>query len=234
MTTINIYCDESCHLEKDGHPSMVVGAAWAKSEVRRPLSRKIIELKKKHGLKPTFDMKWVTVSPSKASFFLEIVDLFFSTNGAGFRCLVAHKDSLDHVSHHQTHDEWYYKMMYRLITPLLDRSFRYRIFLDIKDTQSISKVRKLHQILNSTNLDFESSIVEGVEQVRSHEIQLLQLGDLLIGAVMYANSGRTTSRAKLAVVERIRQKTGLSLTKSTLVSEKKFNVFHWNGTQRHG
>jgi len=26
--TYNIYCDESCHLEHDGIPTMVIGAVW--------------------------------------------------------------------------------------------------------------------------------------------------------------------------------------------------------------
>ncbi len=229
MATINIYCDESCHLEHDGHPYMVIGAAWGLSTATKAAARKVIELKKLYGLKPTFDMKWQTVSPAKLRFFLDVVDYFFATSGLGFRCLVADKTVLDHVSRKQTHDEWYYKMMFRLLTPLLDRNCRYRIYLDIKDTQSIAKVRKLHQIINNSMLDFDSSIVERIQQVRSHEIQLLQLGDLLIGAVMYANRGLTTSAAKLAVIERIREKTGLSLTKSTLPTEKKFNVFLWNG-----
>ena len=27
-TLYNIYCDESCHLEQDGQPVMVLGAVW--------------------------------------------------------------------------------------------------------------------------------------------------------------------------------------------------------------
>ena len=27
-SVFNVYCDESCHLEHDGIPTMVIGAAW--------------------------------------------------------------------------------------------------------------------------------------------------------------------------------------------------------------
>ena len=29
---INIYCDESCHLEQDGQSLMVLGAAWCPTD----------------------------------------------------------------------------------------------------------------------------------------------------------------------------------------------------------
>jgi hypothetical protein len=75
--------------------------------------------------------------------------------------------------------------------------------------------------------DFDCNIVRRVQQVRSHEVQLLQLGDLLLGAVCYANRQLTSSEAKLAVIQRIRERSRFRLTRSTLPSEKKFNIFVW-------
>lgn len=56
---------------------------------------------------------------------------------------------------------------------------------------------------------------------------LLQLTDLLIGAVNYANRADTASPAKLSLVNRIRERSGVSLTQTTLLSELKMNIFKW-------
>lgn len=209
---------------------MVLGASWASRQAAAMAAQRIIELKKRHGLKPTFDLKWVTVSPSKLEFYLDAVNYFFDNSDLMFRCvLIPDKKILDHKAHAQTHDDWYYKMMFLMLRQILNRQNKYRIYLDIKDTRSNAKVMKLHEVIRHEMKDFDgsSSIVEQVQQVRSHEVQLLQLADLLIGAVAYANRGLKTSNAKLAVIELIRERASLSLTKSTLPSEKKFNVFSW-------
>jgi hypothetical protein len=229
MPTINIYCDESCHLENDQKKVMVLGAAWGEIDKCKEASRALIDLKKRHGLKATYDMKWVTVSPSKLDFFLEVIDYFFDSSQLMFRAIIVpDKGILDHKNHNQTHDDWYYKMFFVLLKNILNRKNQYRIYLDIKDTRSNAKVVKLGQIIQTSMLDFDSSIVERLQQIRSHESQLIQFADLFIGAVGYANRGLTTSRAKLAIVQRVREKTGLTLTKTTLPSERKFNLFSWN------
>ena len=63
--------------------------------------------------------------------------------------------------------------------------------------------------------------------MRSHEVQILQMADLLIGAVSYANRHVSTSSAKQALVERMRKRSGYELTRSTLILEKKVNLFRW-------
>ena len=65
MNQINIYCDESCHLENDQQSSMFLGGVWcAKEDVKESLKR-IKEYKVKHGLKGNFEIKWTKVSPKR-------------------------------------------------------------------------------------------------------------------------------------------------------------------------
>ena len=55
---------------------------------------------------------------------------------------VASKEGLRHDDFDQSHDSWYYKMYYLLLRRLLaERENEYRVFLDIKDTNSAEKVR---------------------------------------------------------------------------------------------
>jgi hypothetical protein len=229
MSNINVYCDESSHLEHDHKKVMGLCASWAEMDAGKVAARRLIDLKKRHGLKPTFDMKWVAVSPAKIEFYRDVVNYFFDNDNLNFRCLIVpDKEILDHKAHSQTHDDWYYKMLFYLLKQILSRKHRYRIYLDIKDTRSNAKVVKLQEVIRNSMLDFDSSIVEHVQQVRSHEVQLLQLGDLLLGAVCYANRELNTSAAKLALVQLIRERTNYRLTRSTLPSERKFNIFRWN------
>ena len=66
-----------------------------------------------------------------------------------------------------------------------------------------------------------------IQQVRSHEVELVELSDFLVGAVCYANRGLTGSQAKLAVIAKIREKSGYNLLQSTLYKEDKVNIYIW-------
>jgi len=118
-------------------------------------------------------------------------------------------------------------MYFILLSVLLDPAAEYRIYLDIKDTRSAQKVRKLGEVLANNIRDFERAVVADVQNVRSEEVQQLQLVDLLIGAVSYANRGLSGSPAKVALVEHMRRHSGYSLTKTTWLKEKKVNLLRW-------
>jgi hypothetical protein len=160
--------------------------------------------------------------------FLDLVDYFFDDDDLFFRgLLVAEKGLLRHKDFHQTHDDWYYKMYFLLLSFILSPKERYRIYLDIKDTRGGEKVRLLQDVLSNSKYDFSRRIVERIQIVRSHEVELFQLADLLIGAIAYLNRDLTTSKTKLAIVNRIRERSHYSLTRNTLMRERKLNLFRW-------
>ncbi len=226
----NIYCDESCHLENDRLPIMVLGAVWCPLEKTREIAVRIREIKVQHGLPPNFEIKWVKVSPAKLDFYLAVMDYFFDDDDLHFRGLIADKTKLDHKEYHQTHDDWYYKMYFDMLKVILFPNSRYRIYIDIKDTQSKSKVenlQKLHEVLSNNMYDFRREVIERVQAVHSHEVEQLQLADLLIGTVAYANRNLQTSQAKLELVKRMRERSRYRLTNKTLYWEDKVNLFLW-------
>ena len=226
--TYNIYCDESCHLENDRQKAMVLGALWCPAAVARTCNEAIRAIKARHGLSPQFEVKWKKVSPAKLAFYRELLDFFFDNAELHFRALIVpDKGRLQHQAFKQTHDDWYYKMYFDLLKVILEQHSVYRIFLDIKDTRSSRKVAKLHEVLTNNMYDFDRGIVRIVQTVHSHEIELLQLCDLLIGAVSYVNRGLEESPAKRALVEHMRQRSGLRLTLTTLLREDKVNLFRW-------
>lgn len=236
MTQVfNVYCDESCHLENDRQKAMVLGAVWCPLEKARKIAVRIREIKVKHGLPPGFEIKWVKVSPAKVQFYLDIMDYFFDDDDLHFRALIVpDKSLLRHEDFGQTHDDWYYKMYFDLLKVILHPHAQYRIYLDYKDTQGAAKVARLHQVLCNNMYDFSREIIERIQLVRSHEVEMLQVADLLTGTVSYVNRELDTSRAKQLLVERMRQRSGYMLTQTTLLRENKINLFRWHASGVRG
>ena len=170
--------------------------------------------------------------PSKLQLYRDLVDYFFDDDHLHFRALHPFPDKsvLDHAAREQTHDEWYYKMYFDMLKVIVAPTHRYRIYLDIKDSRGGRKVRKLHEVLANSQYDFAREIIQRIQVIRSHESELLQLADLLIGAIAYANRDLSASTAKVALVERIRRRSGKQLTRTTLLREDKVNLFRWRHT----
>lgn len=224
----NVYCDESCHLEHDGHAAMVLGAVWCPLDKSREVSARISDIKNKHRLAPEFEIKWNKVSPAKLEFYSDLIDYFFDNGDLHFRGYIANKRNLDHSRFNQDHDTWYYKMYFHTLAHILRPHARYRFYFDRKDTHSGAKLKKLHEVLCNNAYDFRKEIIERVQAVHSHEVAQIQLADLLIGCLGFANrTSDHASSAKNALVERVAKRSGHDLTRSTLPREEKFNVFHW-------
>lgn len=229
---LNVYCDESCHLETDRSDVMVLGAVWCPMDAARQIARDIRGLKSRHGLTPALEVKWNKVSPAKASFYLALVDYFLESDSLSFRAVVIpDKSKLRHTTFGQAHDDWYYKMYFNLLKVILEPEAAYRVYLDIKDTHSARKARHLREVLCNSIYDFDRNIVHTIQPVHSHEVEQIQLADLLTGAVCYANRGLRSSSAKTAIVQHLRERTGYTLTRSTLLKEMKLNVFIWKARE---
>lgn len=228
----NIYCDESCHLENDHQKAMVIGGVWCPLDKRKEIAVRIREIKQKHGLNPDFEVKWTKVSPAKKQLYLDLVDYFFDDDDLHFRGLVVpDKSILQHKTHNQSHDEWYYKMYFNMLKVILNPSAKYHIYLDIKDTRGGRKVEKLHDVICNSLYDFSRQVVERVQILESKHVEQLQLADLLIGALSYLHRGLTGNSAKVALISRIKERSHYSLMLNTLYQEQKVNIFVWRGKE---
>jgi hypothetical protein len=222
---------------------MVLGAVYCPATKKDEIFLRIDELKRKYNLIPKhnkhpkenrtyYEIKWNKVSKSKIAFYRDVIDYFFDDDDLSFRVLVVpDKSLLDYEKYGHTHDTFYYKMYFSMLKAILQPEFAHNIYIDIKDTRSREKVHKLENVLRNDKYDYNKEIIKKVQQVRSHEVELVQLADLLIGAVSYVNRGLNTSDAKNELIERIRQRSRYSLLKSTLIKEKKFNIFKWESSK---
>lgn len=206
---------------------MTLGAISCPPGVTRAWSLAVKSLKRSHGLDPSGELKWNKVSPSKSAFYLALVDLFFQTEGMSFRGLVVpNKATLRHAAFAQTHDGWYYKMYYLLLRPRLRASACTRVLIDTKDTCGSAKIREL-QLYLQRNLREERERLAGIQLVGSKHVPCLQMADLFAGALAYSHRGLKTNAAKLAIVDRLKQRTGLTLQWSTAPGRTKFDIFVW-------
>lgn len=229
----NIYCDESCHLQNDNSNVMVLGAIWCLKEKKREIFKRIRNIKEEHGLSATFEVKWNKVSPAKVDFYKHLIDYFFDDDDLHFRALVVpDKSILNHDQFNQTHDDFYYKMYFDLLKVILSPTNGYNIFIDIKDTKSQQKVEKLKEVLRNSHYDYNHHIVRNIQQIKSNEVELLPLADLLIGAVSYLHRGLKESEAKMDLIKQIQKRSGYSLLHSTLYREEKSNIFIWKPKAR--
>ena len=228
----NIYCDESCHLEHDNQKYMVLGSIICEKSNRKIIRNEISNIKERNDINDSIEIKWNKVSPSKISYYKELVDYFFNSNMMRFRGIIIDKAQINHERFHQTHDDWYYKMYYELLKNLVEPKEDNYIYLDIKDTKSARKVEILKDYLNLRMKEFEYEPIKHIQSINSQESLIIQLADLFIGAIGYKNrkqyEDNGASQAKKELMDYIAEKSGYSLIKSTLLSEKKFNLFHIN------
>lgn len=207
---------------------MVLGAVWCPVSERQKISTRLREIKHKNGFRADFETKWTKVGMSKIAFYMDLIDYFFDNDDLHFRGLVIpDKSLLNHHTHRQDHDEWYYKMYFVMLKTIFDPGSQYRVFIDIKDTLGHDKVRKLHDVLCNNAYDYSRKTIAHIQRINSHEAEQLQLADLLIGALSYLHRNLTDSKAKLLLIERIRERSNYTLTRNTLLRESKFNLMIW-------
>lgn len=228
------YCDESCHLENDGINFMILGSIKLPREKKEIIYKEIKDIKIKHGLSPKMEIKWTKVSLSKVEFYEDIIDYFFNNDDLKFRAVIASKENL--VFGNEENDDyasWYYKMYYQLLNNFIDVYKKNRMFLDVKDSRGGKRIRTLRNILIRKNKN--KKFIGDINQVHSNTSEVLQLTDLLIGALGYYKRGLTTNEGKTKIIGKILEHTikrNIDISGTTRLGEKKFNIFYWEGELR--
>lgn len=236
MTVYNIYCDESCHLEHDGINVMIIGAVWCPQSKLKEINQRIRDIKIRNDISPRVEMKWTKISPAKVELYNDLISYFFDDNDLHFRAVVIpDKNRLQHNRFDQDHDTWYYKMYFDMLKVILSPNDKYEIYIDIKDTNSHKRAQKLREVCCNSMYDFSERIIRRLQPIRSEEVQVMQLVDVLIGAVGYQNrvfpSNFAKSSAKQEIIELIMKRSGYSLNKTTLLREEKCNLLIWDAQE---
>ncbi|WBL25131.1 DUF3800 domain-containing protein [Zunongwangia sp. HGR-M22] len=217
MGTYNIYCDESTHIENDGHPYMILSYVSAPYHLLKMYNKSIREMKLNHFYKG--EMKWSSLSKSQYPLYNEIIDFFFS-NDLNFRAIIVDKAELKHSKFHQDHNTFYDKMYYQLLNKKLEPDCNYNIYIDIKDSYSYLKARNLKNYLER-----DYSNIRNLQVIRSYESELMQITDVLMGAINYKLRNLNQVTAKNNIIKKIEKLLGKPLNEKTPPYERKFNLF---------
>ena len=220
----NIYCDESCHLPNDNIRYMVLGGIKCLKSSRKQISKDIENIKKKYNISKYNEIKWQSISKNKLNFYLDLVDYFFSNDDLSFRAIIVDKNKVK-LNQDQKFIDFYFKMYFYVLSWLITPKTKNNIYLDKLDSKSSYRVKQLHKVLCNSKYDFDLKNVQKVQNVSSYECNILQLTDLFIGAISYKNRNLNNSQAKLSVINKIIEKSGYDLKKSTILGERKFNIF---------
>lgn len=217
--TFNFYCDESTHLENDHQPYMIIGYVSTPYNLLKMHNQSLRELKSKHFLKG--ELKWSALSKSQYPFYNDLIDYFFSNSSLEFRAIIIDKKQINHAAFNQSHDDFYDKMYYQLLNKKIHPAYQYNIYMDIKDTYSYQKAKNLKRYLER---DYYN--VRNLQVIKSYESELMQLADVLIGALNYKLRGLDSVTSKNNIIEKIEKHCGRSLSQSTFKDENKFNLFY--------
>ncbi len=215
--TFNMYCDESTHLENDGMPYMIIGyvsSAWNQVKIH---TQHIMMLREEHRYKG--EIKWSKLSESNYPFYADLIDYFFATD-LNFRAVIVNKSQIDNSRENFTYNDFYFRMYYQLLHHKIDMENTYNIYLDVKDTCSYKKINTLKKILN-----YNYGNIRNLQFIRSHESVLLQLADVLMGALNYHLRDKLVVTAKIKLLDKIKHHTKRPLDYSTPKGVNKFNLF---------
>ena len=221
----NVYCDESCHLKSNDSKYMLIGSVYCPKNKVKKINEHIRELKKKYNLSSNIELKWHKIDKKTENLYLEIINYFFSNDDLKFRVIVIDKTKLNHAKYNQTENDFYHKAYYNMLKYIITKENSYNIYPDIKDTNSYYSHQIMLTYLKYKTYDVKNRIIKKVQPIKSYESPILQINDILIGALSYYYRKLNKNSAKLSVIENIKKLYGNDLNSSSY--SEKFNIFIW-------
>lgn len=238
-STLLLYGDESCHLDHDDAKYMVIGLVCCAQTDKYALVNDIRDILEKHKFNRFSEFKWTKVSPGNSAVYKEILTYFMQDSRLFFRGVMAEKSQIKNDLLGQSHSEFYGKLYYRAIHYITVNSYgmyngykNYKIFIDISDTIGKGRIQNLRDIFYRmfSNRDLDKSIF--IQEVRSDEAVLLQLADLICGAIQYlARSQYEIGKpGKSEVSQMLAERYFFDESQQNLFNNsQKFNILNWKG-----
>ena len=221
----NIYCDESCHLKSNNSKYMLIGAIYCPKIKVKEINNYIKKLKENYNLSNNIELKWNKIDKKTENLYLDIIDYFFNNNDLKFRVMVIDKERLNHKKYNQTENDFYHKAYYEMLKYIINRNNSYNIYPDIKDTNSYYYHQVMLNYLKIKILDTNNEIIKKVQPIKSYEAQILQINDILIGALSYSYRKLSDNDAKLNIIKKIDSLYPDNLDETSY--SEKFNIFMW-------
>jgi len=223
----NVYCDESCHLKSNDSKYMLIGAIYCPKFKVKKINEYIEHLKKNYNLSDKIELKWNKVDKKTEKLYLDIITYFFNNDDLKFRVIVIDKTKLNHEKYNQTENDFYHKAYYEMLKYIIIPGNSYNIYPDIKDTNSYYYHQIMLEYLRLKMADTNKKTIKKVQPIRSYEAPILQINDILIGALSYHYRGLSKNSIKLNIVNEINKLYQNDFDVSSYYNNTKFNIFIW-------
>ena len=233
----HIYCDESRQVEDR---FMIFGGIIVSFDDLAKTEQSIST--KRNDTQLFGELKWTKISNERCDGYRDFVDLFFVKAKSGliaFKSVVFDTSHIDYHTYHGGSKEigfyklWYQFLLYAFKDYCTSSQCRWKVFLD--ERSSSYSLSEFKTILNKgirTKYNLSADIVRSVEPIKSHNAPILQIADILMGAIGFQMNDyhlRPQARiAKINIAHYISEKAGLlSLKQKTALRMKQFSIWHF-------
>lgn len=144
-----------------------------------------------------------------------------------FRVIVIDKTKLNHEKYNQTENDFYHKAYYNMLKYIITPGNSYNIYPDIKDTNSYYYHQIMLDYLRIKMSDLNKRTIRKVQPIRSYEAPILQINDILIGALSFYYRNLSNNAVKVNIIKEISKYYQNSFDLSSNYNNTKFNIFIW-------
>ncbi len=176
------------------------------------------------------EIKWNTVSKAKMIALKEIIEVIFETPGIYFSSLVINKDDVNFETEFNSNPYLaYQKFSEELLTNSISPTEVLTVLADYIDTPKA--VRYEVDVKHQVNKSLDRLAIGGIHRVDSKGVNLIQIADLFLGAVVYNYkvSAKLVSgdKNKLKILKYIKSELKVKTLAQSL-NVKGFKVFEYN------
>ena len=210
---------------------MLIGGLWVPWDAELTVRASLLKVRAKPEYQLRAEMKWTKVSRKMLPAYKDFVDVFFEHASLSFKCIVLDKHILDYRAFHRGDKELgFYKFYFQLISRHLVPGNHYWLFTDELRNRKTDRLETLQLTVNRWCMKTKGvEPLRHVEPRRSHDDDLIQLTDILLGAIAYSWNEFDTSEAKLSLITHIAQRLGWpTLRLATRPDAPKVNVWKWH------
>lgn len=227
--------DEAC-ISKDRY-TVVGGMCMHKSTVDRVLEN-MREYRAVHGMNA--ELKWSKISDRKIREYESLIDYFFAMNNVNqiqFHCIIFDSHQWNHGRYNDgDRDKGISKLYYQLLLHKLVKQCgpAGTCYARLDHRNSSTSLEELRKMINATaarDHNLADSPLKQLVSVDSKDCDILQLNDVVLGAVAAARNGKhllaTTRQSKARIASRVLEHCGVAnFDADTPRAIKRFTV--WN------
>lgn len=222
----------------------VVGGVCIRGSSIPAIHENIDKFRETHGMKA--ELKWSKISNQKTEEYKALVDLFFALNNANhihFHSIIFDSHSVDYSRIGERDSDkvlsrLYYQLIVHKFAKLYPNELGMCVCLDHRN--SSTPLEDLRRMINSTlarDHDINHNPIKQLVSQDSCEDDILQINDVILGAVCAARNGKhllvETRPAKRDIASLVLEKSGLdTFERDSPRGVDRFSVWNFKGKPR--